>query len=134
MGNLFDEDGFISDVYKQQHYMEKVNKERLLFLAFCSEYDRGLLLKKNKMKIDDFERILYLLYAFGFDDFSYQFSMENQEMLEILGRKIEVECEHDENFTHKELEKSIQWSKEFVEKIESMKAREYISKILCTSL
>lgn len=131
MGNLFNEDGSISNIYKERYHMNKVNKERLLFMAFCSEYDKELLMKKNEMKVDDFERILYLLYAFGFDDYSYQFSMENQDMLEMIRTKIEAECEHDENISYKELEKSIQWSKDFVEKIESVNVRECISKIFC---
>ena len=45
--------------------MEQAKIEQLAFLYLCSEHDKRLLLKKEKMPLADFDRLTYLIYHFG---------------------------------------------------------------------
>ena len=42
--------------------MEQAKIEQLAFLYLCSEHDKRLLLKKEKMPLADFDRLTYLIY------------------------------------------------------------------------
>ena len=49
--------------------MEQAKIEQLAFLYLCSEHDKRLLLKKEKMPLADFDRLTYLIYHFGFKEY-----------------------------------------------------------------
>ena len=42
--------------------MEQVKIEQFAFLYLCSEHDKRLLFKKEKMQLADFDRLTYLIY------------------------------------------------------------------------
>lgn len=49
--------------------MEQAKIEQLAFLYLCSEHDKRLLLKKEKMPLADFDRLTYLIYHLGFKEY-----------------------------------------------------------------
>ena len=49
--------------------MEQAKIEQLAFLYLCSERDKRLLLKKEKMQLADFDRLTYLIYRLGFKEY-----------------------------------------------------------------
>ena len=49
--------------------MEQAKIEQLAFLYLCSEHDKRLLLKKEKMQLADFDRLTYLIYHLGFKEY-----------------------------------------------------------------
>ena len=54
--------------------MEQAKIEQLAFLYLCSEHDKRLLLKKEKMQLADFDRLTYLIYHLGYR----QYKIRNQ--------------------------------------------------------
>ena len=56
--------------------MEQAKIEQLAFLYLCSEHDKRLLLKKEKMQLADFDRLTYLIYHLGFKDYHIKVWME----------------------------------------------------------
>ena len=56
--------------------MEQAKIEQLAFLYLCSEHDKRLLLKKEKMQLADFDRLTYLIYHFGFKEYHIKVWME----------------------------------------------------------
>ena len=56
--------------------MEQAKIEQLAFLYLCSEHDKRLLLKKEKMPLADFDRLTYLIYHFGFKEYHIKVWME----------------------------------------------------------
>ena len=56
--------------------MEQVKIEQFAFLYLCSEHDKRLLLKKEKMPLADFDRLTYLIYHFGFKEYHIKVWME----------------------------------------------------------
>lgn len=56
--------------------MEQAKIEQLAFLYLCSEHDRRLLLKKEKMQLADFDRLTYLIYHLGFKEYHIKVWME----------------------------------------------------------
>ena len=56
--------------------MEQAKIEQLAFLYLCSEHDKRLLLKKDKMQLADFDRLTYLIYYFGFKEYHIKVWME----------------------------------------------------------
>ncbi|MFR7387680.1 MAG: hypothetical protein ACLUTU_01475 [Blautia faecis] len=56
--------------------MEQVKIEQLAFLYLCSEHDKRLLLKKEKMQLADFDRLTYLIYHLGFKEYHTKVWME----------------------------------------------------------
>jgi hypothetical protein len=57
-------------------YMEQAKIEQLAFLYLCSEHDKRLLLKKEKMQLADFDRLTYLIYHLGFKEYHIKVWME----------------------------------------------------------
>lgn len=57
--------------------MEQAKIEQLAFLYLCSEHDKRLLLKKEKMPLADFDRLTYLIYHFGFKEYHIKVWMQN---------------------------------------------------------
>ena len=58
--------------------MEQAKIEQLAFLYLCSEHDKRLLLKKEKMPLADFDRLTYLIYHFGFKEYHIKVWMERR--------------------------------------------------------
>lgn len=56
--------------------MEQVKIEQFAFLYLCSEHDKRLLLKKEKMPLADFDRLTYLIYHLGFKEHHTKVWME----------------------------------------------------------
>lgn len=56
--------------------MEQAKIEQLAFLYLCSEHDKRLLLKKEKMQLADFDRLTYLIYHLGFKEYHIKVWME----------------------------------------------------------
>ena len=56
--------------------MEQAKIEQLAFLYLCSEHDKRLLLKKEKMQLADFDRLTYLIYHLGFKAYHIKAWME----------------------------------------------------------
>ena len=56
--------------------MEQAKIEQLAFLYLCSEHDKRLLLKKEKMQLADFDRLTYLIYHLGFKEYHIKIWME----------------------------------------------------------
>ena len=56
--------------------MEQEMIEQLAFLYLCSEHDKRLLLKKEKMQLADFDRLTYLIYHLGFKAYHIKVWME----------------------------------------------------------
>ena len=56
--------------------MEQAKIEQLAFLYLCSEHDKRLLLKKEKMPLADFDRLTYLIYHLGFKEYHIKVWME----------------------------------------------------------
>ena len=59
--------------------MEQAKIEQLAFLYLCSEHDKRLLLKKEKMPLADFDRLTYLIYHFGFKEYHIKCGWNLQE-------------------------------------------------------
>lgn len=53
---------------------EKIRKEKLLFLSLCSQLDRDMLQCKREMSLQDFNRIMYLIYNLGFESYYTELS------------------------------------------------------------
>ena len=56
--------------------MEQVKIEQFAFLYLCSEHDKRLLFKKEKMQLADFDRLTYLIYHLGFKEYHIKVWME----------------------------------------------------------
>ena len=56
--------------------MEQAKIEQLAFLYLCSEHDKRLLFKKEKMQLADFDRLTYLIYHLGFKEYHIKVWME----------------------------------------------------------
>ncbi len=56
--------------------MEQAKIEQLAFLYLCSEHDKRLLLKNEKMPLADFDRLTYLIYHLGFKEYHIKVWME----------------------------------------------------------
>ena len=56
--------------------MEQVKIEQFAFLYLCSEHDKRLLLKKEKMPLADFDSLTYLIYHLGFKEYHIKVWME----------------------------------------------------------
>ena len=56
--------------------MEQAKIGQLAFLYLCSERDKRLLLKKEKMQLADFDRLTYLIYRLGFKEYHIKVWME----------------------------------------------------------
>ena len=56
--------------------MEQAKIEQLAFLYLCSEHDKRLLLKKEKMQLADFDRLTYLIYYLGLKEYHIKIWME----------------------------------------------------------
>ena len=65
--------------------MEQAKIEQLAFLYLCSEHDKRLLLKKEKMPLADFDRLTYLIYHFGFKEYHIKVWMDCLEALHETG-------------------------------------------------
>ena len=73
--------------------MEQAKIEQLAFLYLCSEHDKRLLLKKEKMPLADFDRLTYLIYHLGLHemwilDFCKNASEESREWILKLSQTI----------------------------------------------
>ena len=59
--------------------MEQVKIEQFAFLYLCSEHDKRLLFKKEKMQLADFDRLTYLIYHLVFKEYHIKVWMEFTE-------------------------------------------------------
>lgn len=70
--------------------MEKcVEQQRLLFLGVCSLEDRKRICDEKIMDLYNFERITYLLEAFGFEEYKFVFEMKYKDLLLKLADIVE---------------------------------------------
>lgn len=91
---------------------EQVKKEKLLFLALCSERDREYINLEADLTAGDFERIVYLLCALGFQNFLLEFEREHKDLLSQIGQQITRRLEMRSD-TDREMEKADSWLREF---------------------
>ena len=77
--------------------MEKcAEQQRLLFLGMCSLEDRKRICDEKIMDLYNFERITYLLEAFGFEEYKFVFEMKYKDLL--LQDKYEIRYEWQQEF------------------------------------
>ena len=90
--------------------MEKcAEQQRLLFLGMCSLEDRKRICDEKIMDLYNFERITYLLEAFGFEEYKFVFEMKYKDLLLKLADIVE------QNFVlHDKYEIRNEWQQEFV--------------------
>ena len=70
--------------------MEKcAEQQRLLFLGMCSLEDRKRICDEKIMDLYNFERITYLLEAFGFEEYKFVFEMKYKDLLLKLADIVE---------------------------------------------
>ena len=76
--------------------MEKcAEQQRLLFLGMCSLEDRKRICDEKIMDLYNFERITYLLEAFGFEEYKFVFEMKYKDLLLKLADIVEQMCIRD---------------------------------------
>ena len=107
----------------------QVCKERFLFLALCSDYDRELLAGNKEMNIEDFDRLQCLMTNLGLENLHGEFLMEYPELMSVLGAQLEDDETIDEDMD-KKMKEMAQWYREFLVQLPSEKMRYFISKVL----
>lgn len=105
---------------------EQLKKEKLLFLALCSEKDRQYINENTDLPIADFERITYLLNALGLKNYLLSFEFEHEDSMTELAQQILDEVESPEKIEAKEMIVEIEnWLKEFCDGLPSPVMRYY---------
>ena len=74
--------------------MEKcAEQQRMLFLGVCSLEDRKRICNEKIMDLYNFERITYLLEAFGFEEYKFEIRNEwQQEFIRNLSNEVMKNC------------------------------------------
>lgn len=107
----------------------QICKERLLFIALCSDYDRELLISDKEMDLKDFDRIQCLMTNLGLESLHSHFMMEHPELMSTLVNQLEDEKAIKDD-RDKKMKEMMQWYKEFLDQLPSEKMRYFISIIL----
>lgn len=109
---------------------EQVRKERLLFLALCSETDRLLISGQQELSLDDFNRISYLLESLGLLNYCVAFEMEHSDLLRMAGRNIiEKQGTLDKRQVDIEICTYIQWMKDFCNQLPTPEITVYLKEL-----
>lgn len=110
--------------------VEKVRKEKLIFLSLCSERDGKRITGAIDLHIRDFERIVCLLDMLGLNHFLLEFEMSHPDLLEQLANKIENDVKlGDEKKLNMERNIRQQWLEEFCNQLPSQVMRVYIKEL-----
>lgn len=122
-----DEEFKITPELLQRRHKRHVEKERLLFLALCSEKDRQLINGKIELNVNEYERICYLLETLGFNDFLLQFELAHEDLLMELGTQIEKDVNMSDELDISEIiDTTNQWLRNFCEELPSPVIKQYI--------
>ena len=113
--------------------MEQAKIEQLAFLYLCSEHDKRLLLKKEKMLLADFDRLTYLIYHLGFKEYHIKVWMEfagdfKKEWACLEALQETGGCAGNIDSTESEIRLHKMWSQEFCENA-PMETREWIREL-----
>lgn len=93
---------------------EQIRKEKLLFLALCSESDRQRINGEQELQVNDFDRICYLLDSLGLENFLLHFENTYGDLLEQLGNQILTSLDDlDEKGIEQECYTRVQWLQDF---------------------
>lgn len=111
--------------------MQQKDLEKYAFLYLCGQRDRDLLSGKERMKFEDFDRLVYITDYLGFRLLSLeiwnQFSGRFKSRLEEVEQQIENNLQYLE---FREYEDDIQlpetWITDFYASISDQEAREYL--------
>lgn len=111
--------------------MQQKDLEKYAFLYLCGQRDRDLLSGKERMKFEDFDRLVYITDYLGFRLLSLeiwnQFSGRFKSRLEEVEQQIENNLQYLE---FREYEDDIQlpetWITDFYASIPDQEAREYL--------
>lgn len=111
--------------------MQQKDLEKYAFLYLCGQRDRDLLSGKERMKFEDFDRLVYITDYLGFRLLSLeiwnQFSGRFKSRLEEVEQQIENNLQYLE---FREYEDGIQlpetWITDFYASISDQEAREYL--------
>ena len=108
--------------------MEKcAEQQRLLFLSMCSLEDRQRICDEKTMDLYNFDRISYLLEAFGFEEYKFVLEMKYKDLLLELADIIEqnLVCGNsiDKYVLQDKCDKRNDWQQEFIRNLpnEAMK-------------
>ncbi len=108
----------------QQKYLEK-----FAFLYLCGQRDRDILSGKERMRFEDFDRLIYLTEYLGFqllsleiwNQFSQRFKSRFKEVEQLIGNHLQyLEYLEDEDG----MQIPEQWIAEFYASVPDQKARE----------
>lgn len=99
--------------------MEKcAEQQRLLFLGMCSLEDRKRICDEKIMDLYNFERITYLLEAFGFEEYKFVFEMKYKDLLlklaDIVEQNLVCGNSMDKYVLQDKYEIRNEWRQEFI--------------------
>ena len=108
--------------------MEKcAEQQRLLFLSMCNLEDQQRICDEKTMDLYNFDRISYLLEAFGFEEYKFVLEMKYKDLLLELADIIEqnLVCGNsiDKYVLQDKCDKRNDWQQEFIRNLpnEAMK-------------
>lgn len=124
------DDNFTTDPEEFQKIKElQIEKEKILFLALCSESDSKLILNEEKMTVRDFERITYLLQQLGLHNYCAAFGIRHSDLLKELGKQIEYDVLNDTADADTEMFLRKHWDDAFLSQLPKGKIRTYLKKL-----
>ena len=99
--------------------MEKcAEQQRLLFRGMCSLEDRKRICDEKIMDLYNFERITYLLEAFGFEEYKFVFEMKYKDLLlklaDIVEQNLVCGNSMDKYVLQDKYEIRNEWQQEFI--------------------
>ena len=115
--------------------MEKcAEQQRLLFLGVCSLEDRKRICNEKIMDLYNFERITYLLEAFGFEEYKFVFEMKYKDLLlklaDIVEQNLVCGNSMDKYVLQDKYEIRNEWQQEFIRKRYDIKIiKDYVRKL-----
>ena len=112
--------------------MQQIKKERLLFLALCSDYDKEILLSEKPLSFSDFERITYLAEVLGLNNYLNHLYNIYPDLLTKLGDSIESVVNSPDFDPKEDAQKYYIWEKEFTDQLPTEKMRKTIKQLIET--
>ena len=101
-----------------ERYEKCAEQQRLLFLGMCSLEDRKRICDEKIMDLYNFERITYLLEAFGFEEYKFVFEMKYKDLLlklaDIVEQNLVCGNSMDKYVLQDKYEIRNEWQQEFV--------------------
>ena len=115
--------------------MEKcAEQQRLLFLGMCSLEDRKRICDEKIMDLYNFERITYLLEAFGFEEYKFVFEMKYKDLLlklaDIVEQNLVCGNSMDKYMLQDKYEIRNEWQQEFIRNLPNVYRKRYDIKII----